>query len=354
MKFQPGQSGNPAGRPLGARNKKTIAMEEEFAEHSQEAVEIVMRRARGGDPTCLRLLMARIMPTGVDRPLPLELPKVESADDAQKALNMVIEAFGRGAITVRELSPMLGSVDRMARTAERIQQNRERERERYGARRVHGIHPDMIPKAPPGWVDPDEALKAAIERGENPFPDDPAKLAYILEGEELFPSVHADPASVPLAAPEGGSPGGGINETDSLYFSVNSPESTRSAISDQPAVIKEEERVSDPCSLITDHGSAAPGAADVAPPSSSMRGINEDHSLYSPVNSGVDGDEPIASENRPELSDGSRLVSALVTPEGRRMPVYLNPKPDPDPLAEVLSMVESMARDAEPPHFKPG
>ena len=25
--FKPGQSGNPAGRPLGARNKRTLALE---------------------------------------------------------------------------------------------------------------------------------------------------------------------------------------------------------------------------------------------------------------------------------------------------------------------------------------
>jgi len=231
MKFQPGQSGNPAGRPLGSRNKKTIAMEEEFGKHAEEAVEIVMRRARGGDPTCLRLLMARVMPTGIDRPLTLELPEVNCADDAQKALNMVVEAFGRGAITVREFPPMLGSVDRMARIAERIQQNRENERERYGKQRVHGVHPDMIPKAPPGWTDPDETLKAAIERGENPWPDDPAKLAYVLEGEELFPTVHSDGASLVRAAGDGGEPertagepGGGAAdaaEGETLYSPVN-------------------------------------------------------------------------------------------------------------------------------------
>src|SRR5437660_12316337 len=34
MKFQPGQSGNPAGRPPGARNKTTIAREQELAERA--------------------------------------------------------------------------------------------------------------------------------------------------------------------------------------------------------------------------------------------------------------------------------------------------------------------------------
>ena len=40
---------------------------------------------------------------------------------------MVIEAFGRGAITVREFPSMIAAIERMTRTAERIQALRERE-----------------------------------------------------------------------------------------------------------------------------------------------------------------------------------------------------------------------------------
>jgi hypothetical protein len=47
--------------------------------------------------------------TGTNRPLALEVPPVRCADDAEAALNIVIEAFGRGAITVHEFSPMLGA-----------------------------------------------------------------------------------------------------------------------------------------------------------------------------------------------------------------------------------------------------
>jgi Family of unknown function (DUF5681) len=276
MQFQPGQSGNPAGRPLGARNTKSLAMEEELAKHAQEAVDLVMRRARGGDPTCLRLLIERVLPIGTNRPLALDLPKVECADDAQVALT--IDAFGRGEITVREFSPMLGSVDRMARVAERIQQNRERERERYGARRVHGLHPDMIPKAPPGWTDPLETVAAAIERGEDPFPDDLVKSAYVLTGERLYSPVNsggeateeersetaAEVSGFPsprtecggegsgvggdvrseqqIILPAGGADaaltstasGGGMGEADGLYFPVNlNPEAPQKAATDQ-------------------------------------------------------------------------------------------------------------------------
>src|ERR1700730_8911525 len=167
MKFQPGQSGNPAGRPLA-----------------------------------------------------LALPNVSCADDAQVAFNIVIEAFGRGEITVREFSPMLGSVDRMARVAERIQQNRAREHERYKAQRVHGIHSRMIPK-PTGERDRLEPILAAIERGEDPFPDDPVRSAYVVHGADLYSPVNSDAPSLPRERSErgeGGSPECSEGETRGGLF----------------------------------------------------------------------------------------------------------------------------------------
>jgi hypothetical protein len=338
MKFQPGQSGNPAGRPLGARNKKTIAMEEELAEHAKEAVEIIMRRVRGGDPTCLRLLMARIMPTGTDRPLALELPEVRCAKDAQQALNMVIEAFGRGAITVREFPTMLGSVDRMARVAQRIETMRAEEHERYSKQRVHGVHPDMIPKAPPGWTDPMESYLAAIARGEDPDADDPAPPADDLSGENLYSPVNLEDEAPSLPGAAGdGEPGGGLSQARDLEMSDRSKsDRLHSSVSseDEPA-----------------GASPPPGAADAAPPSPCGGGINEGETLHSPVNSGPE----FPSENRPALPDGSRLVASLTKADGGRDPLYLDPEAlrGPDPFAEVTRMVESMASGAEPPILNP-
>jgi hypothetical protein len=64
MRFQPGQSGNPAGRPAGALNKKTLAVEAAMAERAEEIVNNVMDRAKNGESAAMRLTMDRLAPTG--------------------------------------------------------------------------------------------------------------------------------------------------------------------------------------------------------------------------------------------------------------------------------------------------
>lgn len=128
MQFQPGQSGNPAGRPPGARNKKTIAMEEMLAEQAEAAVKKILRMAEEGDPTAMRLCMERMSPTGANRSLALELPSVKGADDAEAAVRLVLDAFASGEISIKELTHMLAAVDRLVRVGGNIEQMRYSEK----------------------------------------------------------------------------------------------------------------------------------------------------------------------------------------------------------------------------------
>ena len=115
MTFKPGQSGNPAGRAVGSRNKKTLAAEARLFEHAQELVDNLVERAKNGEPAAMRLAMERILPAGRGRPLPIELPPVRSTEDALAAADVIMEALKTGAISAREAVDLLRVVEGLTR-----------------------------------------------------------------------------------------------------------------------------------------------------------------------------------------------------------------------------------------------
>jgi hypothetical protein len=74
MQFQKGQSGNPLGRPLGSRNKRTIAAEKLFDEDAEALTRVAIDLAKEGDIAALRLCMDRICAPNRHRPVAFDLP----------------------------------------------------------------------------------------------------------------------------------------------------------------------------------------------------------------------------------------------------------------------------------------
>jgi hypothetical protein len=133
MRFQPGQSGNPAGRPPGALNKKTLATEAAMAARAEEIVNNVMDRAKNGESAAMRLIMDRLAPTGRNRPVAVDLPVIRTPDDAEAALAVVTAELAAGNLSIGEAAALISLIDRMLRLAERMW-HFERTR-RYAARR---------------------------------------------------------------------------------------------------------------------------------------------------------------------------------------------------------------------------
>jgi len=60
--FQPGQSGNPDGRPKGARNAATVAAEVLLDGEAEAITRKCVELAKEGDTVALRLCLERILP----------------------------------------------------------------------------------------------------------------------------------------------------------------------------------------------------------------------------------------------------------------------------------------------------
>ena len=101
-RWEAGQSGNPKGRPRGARNRATIAVEALLDGQAKALTQICIDRALGGNPIALRLCLERILPPRKDRPVRLALPTIGKATDVPSALAVVLKSVSNGELTPDE------------------------------------------------------------------------------------------------------------------------------------------------------------------------------------------------------------------------------------------------------------
>jgi hypothetical protein len=106
MLFQKGQSGNPAGRRRGSRNKQTIAAEKLFEEDAEELVKIAIDLAKAGDIAALRLCLDRICAPQRHRPVPFDMPQLARAADAVGAMSALVEGITTGELSAPEAAEL--------------------------------------------------------------------------------------------------------------------------------------------------------------------------------------------------------------------------------------------------------
>src|ERR687893_1589370 len=95
-KFQPGQSGNPNGRPVGSRNKSKLALEALLEGEAEGLTRKAVEMALAGDTTAMRLCLERIYPARKDTPVAFDLPKLETPADAIRAMAAIMSAVANG------------------------------------------------------------------------------------------------------------------------------------------------------------------------------------------------------------------------------------------------------------------
>lgn len=117
MKYTKGKSGNPAGKPRGAKDKRTALralLEPHAAKLVKKAVDLALKGK--GDVSALRICLDRIMAPVKSRDLPIQMATLTGslAEQAQQ----VTSALTRGELTPDEAVAVMQTLNSQARILE--------------------------------------------------------------------------------------------------------------------------------------------------------------------------------------------------------------------------------------------
>jgi hypothetical protein len=116
--FTKGRSGNPAGKPAGARHRATLAAEALLDGEAETLTRRAIELALAGDPIALRLCLDRVLAPRRERPVRFALPELRSAGDAGAAMAAILAAVALGNICLGEAAELAKLVDCFVRAAE--------------------------------------------------------------------------------------------------------------------------------------------------------------------------------------------------------------------------------------------
>jgi hypothetical protein len=116
-RFAKGNSGN-TGRPRGSRNRATLAAEALLDGEVEALTRKVIDLALEGDSTALRPCLERIIPARKDRPVQVDLPRINAASDLIAAAAALTDAVATGEITPAEAGDLSKLVANTARAIE--------------------------------------------------------------------------------------------------------------------------------------------------------------------------------------------------------------------------------------------
>ena len=112
MPFVKGQSGNPAGRPVGCKNKINRDFDEDLLKKGEYLRDNLFKLFSMGNATALRLVMQRMSPVAKGRPIEIELPPLNSPADRPAAMEAIKQALCEGEITIDEATGLISFVDK--------------------------------------------------------------------------------------------------------------------------------------------------------------------------------------------------------------------------------------------------
>lgn len=116
--FKPGQSGNPAGKPKGARNPVLVALDAIGSDAAKDVLAATVAKAKKGDIRAAEILLSRVWPARKGRPIALDIPPVKTAADLPAALAAITTAVASGELTTEEGAAFASLLDAQRRALE--------------------------------------------------------------------------------------------------------------------------------------------------------------------------------------------------------------------------------------------
>ena len=117
-RFKPGQSGNPAGKAPGTRHRVTQMIELMIEGEAEALTQTAIRLAKAGDPALLKTLLDRLAPPRKERPVQVDLPPLQSPQDAPAVARALIVAASAGELTPSEAHGLAGLLEAYRRQSE--------------------------------------------------------------------------------------------------------------------------------------------------------------------------------------------------------------------------------------------
>ena len=136
--FQKGQSGNPAGRRPGSRNRATLAAEALLEGEAPALTRKAIALALAGDTTALRLCLERIVPQRKSRAAAFELPRIDRVEDLAGAIGLILQELAGGRLRLDEGVTLVGMLESKRRAMETIELEK-RLRALEAQRASHGV-----------------------------------------------------------------------------------------------------------------------------------------------------------------------------------------------------------------------
>lgn len=117
-RFQPGQSGNPGGRPKGSRTKALVALDALAEGEAEGIVRAMIKKAQDGDVSAATAILTRAWPPRKGSRISFNLPAIDKAEDLPRAIASITRQVADGEISPDEGVLVVGLLEAQRKAIE--------------------------------------------------------------------------------------------------------------------------------------------------------------------------------------------------------------------------------------------